>query len=79
MAIKCCGKCKKQDMKKVYFTRIRGLGKNDRAHCGEYGIVRCVKAASETKAGRRQFQVTQSSKIANKRYDIATIREAIFG
>lgn len=64
--------------RKSVCENIRGLSKNDRAFCGQYGTVTCYKAASETKNGKRLFKVSGSEKIRNGgSWTYTALREAI--
>lgn len=64
--------------KKRALANIAGLGEGDRALCGPYGVVTCVKAASKTKTRRRVFAVSRTSLIRTRgRHTLRTLREAI--
>lgn len=66
--------------KAAVIANISGLGKGDRAFCGQYGTVQCYRAASESKSGRRLFKVSQSEKLRNgANYTLKALREAIMG
>jgi len=64
--------------KQKMVLNIRGLSKGDRAYCGPYGTVTCVKAASESKSGKRMFKVTNSARLTNRgNWTYTALREAI--
>ena len=69
---------------------INGLSEGDRAFCGPYGVVTCIKSAThciiasdgtlipQTIRGARRFKVQNSSKIPNGRnYSMKCLRKAI--
>ena len=67
---------------------INGLSLGDRAYCGPYGTITCVKSATvlskgvlpKSIRGARRFKVTNSKKIANGgNYTMASLRKAICG
>ena len=60
------------------FRNIAGLSLGDRAYCGPYGTVTCIKAASEARDGVRRFKVAGSKKLANGgNWTLKGLREAI--
>jgi len=61
----------------VLVRRINGLSVGDRARCGEYGVVRCSKAAGEK--GTRMFAVSGSKVLRNGAWTMAGLRKAICG
>lgn len=74
--------------KNAVVANINGLSLGDRAFCGPYGTVTCIKEATSTTAhgtiprkirGTRRFKVQNSTKIANGgNYSMAALRKAIF-
>lgn len=58
---------------------INGLSEGDRAYCGPYGTITCVRGSIPyRKRGARRFKVTNSSKIANGgNYSMKALRKAI--
>lgn len=59
-------------------ANINGLSKGDKAYCGPYGTVQCVRSAAESKSGLRLFKVTGSVKLANRgNWTMKALREAI--
>ena len=57
-------------------ANINGLSLNDKAYCGPYGVVQCVKSASQ--AGMRRFTVSGSKKIRNGgNWTMSSLRKAI--
>lgn len=66
----------KQLSRDSMLANINGLSLNDRAYCGPYGVVQCVKTAAQ--AGSRRFTVTGSKKIRNGgNWTMASLRRAI--
>ena len=72
--------------KSAMMKNINGLSEGDRAYCGPYGTVTCVKRAAYVVNGgvascrrnSRKFKVTNSSKIANGgNYTMRSLRKAI--
>lgn len=58
---------------------IGGLSLGDKAYCGPYGTVKCIRAAVAGKKNTRKFSVSASTKIANGgNYTIRSLRKAIY-
>lgn len=73
--------------KNAMVANINGLSLGDRAFCGPYGTVTCIKSARANAHGTaphrvygaRRFKVQNSTKIANGgNYSMAALRKAIF-
>lgn len=72
--------------KKAVLANINGLSFGDRAFCGPYGIITCIKPATmrphgivpRRVRGTRRFKVQNSTKIANGgNYSMKSLRKAI--
>lgn len=73
--------------KTAMIKNINGLSEGDRAYCGPYGTVTCVKRAmyvvnnngrAVCRRNSRKFKVTSSSKIYNGgNYTMRSLRKAI--
>ena len=75
--------------KRAVLANINGLSLGDRAYCGPYGTITCVRAATSMvatakgvvphcKRGARRFKVTNSTKLANGgNYSMKALRKAI--
>lgn len=62
--------------RKAMLANINGLSLGDRAYCGPYGTVTCVRAAG--KGGRRLFSVSGTDRLPKRRsWTIGEIREAV--
>jgi len=64
---------------KAMLANIGGLSLGDRAYCGPFGTVTCVRPAWDDPAGVRRFKVEGGTRLPNGVWTMKELRRAIAG